>query len=153
MRGKITNRDRAMQIRDFSGLRWGNITPTDIDGLIEYHNKCYIVMEAKANGAELPYGQKLALTRMIDDCNKPSILFLCSHDTPIGTDIDMATTMVSELYFNGKWETIKPKPLKYMIDLFIDKYGESPPAINPIHAAGRSKMKQKSVSETAGNDV
>ena len=127
MRGEIYDRDRAAQIRDFSGLRWGNITPTDIDGLIEYHNTCYILMEAKYNGADIPFGQKLALTRMIDDWQKPAILFLCSHDTPIGTDIDMATTMVSEFYFNGEWKTVKERPLKYMIDLFIGKYGEGAP--------------------------
>jgi len=41
VRGKIEHRDRARQIRDFSNLRYGNITPTDIDGLIEYQNKCF----------------------------------------------------------------------------------------------------------------
>ena len=38
-RGVIQNRDRKKQIIDFSGLKYGKITPTDIDGLIEYKDK------------------------------------------------------------------------------------------------------------------
>ena len=39
LRGATTYKERAKQGRDFTGLRYGNITPTDIDGLIEYHGK------------------------------------------------------------------------------------------------------------------
>ena len=44
-RGVITNRARARQIRDFSGLQIGTITPTDLDGLIEFHDECFIFCE------------------------------------------------------------------------------------------------------------
>lgn len=37
-RGKIQNEEFARRIIDFSGMRYGNITPTDIDGVIEYHD-------------------------------------------------------------------------------------------------------------------
>ena len=33
-RGKIRNRECAGQLKDFSGLRFGKITPTDIDGFV-----------------------------------------------------------------------------------------------------------------------
>jgi hypothetical protein len=124
MRGEINNRDRAAQIRNFSGLRWKNITPTDIDGLIEYQNKCYIFIEAKYGNGELPFGQSLALTRLVDDLRKPSILFVAIHQTPIGQDIDMKTTLVSDFYFRGKWHKQNPIYLKNMIDRFIKKYGK-----------------------------
>lgn len=32
----IYNRDRMRQIIDYEGCKFGNIMPTDIDGLIEY---------------------------------------------------------------------------------------------------------------------
>lgn len=65
-RGKIENRNRARQIIDFSGLQYGKITPTDIDGLIEYHDKAILLLEFKYADAEMPRGQKVALERMCD---------------------------------------------------------------------------------------
>lgn len=66
-RGKIQYRERRKQLVDFSGIRIGNITPTDCDGLIEYHDKAYIIFEIKYRDAEVPHGQRLALQRSIDD--------------------------------------------------------------------------------------
>jgi len=31
IRGKVYNPGRAGQLKDFSGLRWGSMTPTDVD--------------------------------------------------------------------------------------------------------------------------
>jgi hypothetical protein len=42
LRGVIQNVGRKQQINDFSELRFGNITPTDMDGCIEYKDKAYI---------------------------------------------------------------------------------------------------------------
>jgi len=47
IRGVIKYRGRARQIIDFRGLTYGNITPTDIDGLIEYKDKCILLIEIK----------------------------------------------------------------------------------------------------------
>lgn len=107
-RGVIHNRERARQIRNFSGLRFQNITPTDIDGMIEYHNLCYVYMETKYKDAELPPGQRLALERQTDDLQKikPCICIVCSHDiTDPNQDIDMANTTVTEYRWNGAWRT------------------------------------------------
>jgi hypothetical protein len=124
MRGEIYDRERAAQIRNFSGLRWQNITPTDVDGLIEYHNKCYIFIEAKFGTGEVPFGQKLALTRLVDNLRKPAVLFVAAHQTPPGQDIDMKTTLVSDFYFRRRWRSQDPVYLKDMIDRFIKKYGK-----------------------------
>ena len=64
-RGSIQFPDRARQLIDFSGLRYNKITPTDIDGFIEYHDEAIVFMEFKYGNAELPYGQKLALERLL----------------------------------------------------------------------------------------
>lgn len=121
MRGKINNRQAAQQIRDFSGLRWKNITPTDIDGLIEYQGRGFIFIETKFGDAKLPYGQRLALARLVDGLSKPSICLITRHTTRPEDDIDMANSIVTEYYWHGKWTTTKPIKLKDAIDGFIRK--------------------------------
>lgn len=103
-RGLIRNRHRGTQCRDFSGLRFGNITPTDIDGLIEYRDKAYILIEVKYKDAELLYGQQLALERLCDDLQeqKPTLLIVASHEDD-EDDIDVAKSIVRRCRFKGKW--------------------------------------------------
>ena len=57
MESLVKYRERAKQIIDFTGLQWDTITPTDIDGLIEYKNKAMVFMEFKHNDAQMPKGQ------------------------------------------------------------------------------------------------
>lgn len=104
-RGVIRNRNYANQVRDFSGLRFNNITPTDIDGMIEYKNLCYVYIETKYDGAELPFGQKLALERQTDDMQKvkPTITIIASHNSE--GDIDVANTTVTQYRWKGEWRT------------------------------------------------
>jgi len=112
-RGTIHSRARAKQLRDFSGLLFGNITATDIDGLIEYHGKGYIGIETKLNGASLGFGQKLAFERLTDDLSragKPTIYIIASHDSDDpNEDIDVANAIVAEYRFKGKWRTLKSR--------------------------------------------
>lgn len=106
-RGAIQYRERAKQIIDFSGLRYGNITPTDIDGYIDFHNQLTILMEFKYGNAKLPYGQKLAYQRMIDDIEnsgKPAYLLVCSHNIENWQkDIPAAYTYVKGIYYKKNW--------------------------------------------------
>lgn len=112
-RGKITSPDRARQLRDFSGLRFGTITPTDIDGLgmvqlsvptiaglIEYHNKGYVIIELKLKGASVPGGQRLALERLHNDLSKAGKETLCIIAEHNAFDpeqpIDVARAIVTE---------------------------------------------------------
>lgn len=103
-RGVIRNRDFACQVKDFSGLRFGNITPTDIDGMIEYHNRAYVYIELKHLHTDLPHRQRLALERQCDDMGKvkPTLLVIASHVT--GGDIDVANTEVIEYRYCKKWK-------------------------------------------------
>jgi len=104
-RGVIRNRGFACQIKDFSGLRFGTITPTDIDGMIEYQNRAYVYIELKHQRAELPPGQKLAFQRQCDDMQKvkPTLFIIASHDTD--GDIDVANTEVVEYRYHKRWKT------------------------------------------------
>ena len=128
-RGSIQFRERRKQIIDFSGLRYGNITPTDCDGFIEYQNKAYVLFEIKYRDAKVPHGQSLALTRSVDDyvsAGKKALLIIAQHevDDP-NQDINAAKCSVRDFYFKGKWH--KPKDsitLKDAIDKFITYFKE-----------------------------
>lgn len=106
-RGAIRNRQFANRVRDFSGLRFGKITPTDIDGLIEYRGQGYVFIETKYKDAPLPSGQRLALERLCDDLQqvKPTLVIVASHETD--SDIDVAKTVVTEYRFKGAWRRRK----------------------------------------------
>ena len=124
-RGKIIHRERAKQINDFSGLRFDNITPTDIDGIIEYKGKKYIIIELKLVGAEeLPFGQKLALERMCDDfvsAGKEAVVLVGVHDTKPEEDVDVASCDVVLVRRNKKWRPPKMKiNIRQAIERFIE---------------------------------
>lgn len=123
-RGRIQNRNRKRQIISFEGIRYGNITPTDTDGLLEFNNEAWVGFEAKHGETPVPYGQKLAFERLNDDLEqtgKPCIFIIATHtvDDP-NDDIDAANTVVREYRFHKRW--IKPQKTyttKQMIDAFL----------------------------------
>lgn len=122
-RGKIQFRDRSRQIIDFSGLQYGNITPTDIDGLIEYKDKAYAIIEMKHRNAQMAYGQKIAIERMVNDFTvkgKLAAAFLCEHNVDDWkNDVVAKETIVRSCYFNGKWQNDGKRTLKTRLDAFI----------------------------------
>jgi len=122
-RGEIVNRNRAKQLRNFNGLRFGNITPTDIDGMIEYKNKCYVIMETKYADTPILYGQELALVRMCDDLHnagKPTIGIISSHQiSNPEEDIDMAETIVERFRYENKWHGGEGATTKDLVIRFL----------------------------------
>ena len=127
-RGVIKTREYGAQVRDYSRLRIGNITPTDLDMLIEYHDKCFVFAETKFKNMVLPGGQSLALERLCDACEragKPSILFVTTHNRGIGEDIDMDRTIITAYRYKFKWAV--PEEPVYLGDAvmsFIQKFGK-----------------------------
>ena len=122
-RGKIQNRERARQIIDFSGIRYGNITPTDLDGFFEKENRIFIFYEYKLPRAEMPEGQRLALMRLVDGLStagKSAVLFLCRHEEyDTNKDIDGEKARVEQIYWNNRWYkgsglTVKEQTDRYM---------------------------------------
>ena len=126
MDSKIENRRRARQIIDFANIHIGEKgMPTDCDGLIEYHDKAYVLFELKHGAKDVPLGQKLALVRMCDDfarVGKPAVFIVAEHDVDDPEiDIDAAACLVRKFYFCGTWYTPKKAvTLKEKIDSFIN---------------------------------
>ena len=125
MQSEIQNRQRARQIIDFKNIRIGaKGMPTDCDGLIEYHDKAYVLFEVKHGKKDVPFGQRLALERMCDDfakIRKPAVLIVAEHevDDP-DDDIDAAACIVRSFYFRRRWYLPSERiTLKDKIDSFI----------------------------------
>ena len=101
---RIKNPYYAKQLIDFQGLELdGGIYPTDIDALIEYHDTEYILLEVKFEKAKVPYGQRLAIQRMVDDftkAGKRAIALVAEHyDSDPRTPVIAANCRVRELYY------------------------------------------------------
>ena len=122
-RGKIQNRGRARQQIQFDGMRFGNITPTDIDGMFEYHDKAFVFYEVKHADAQMPYGQQIALERIADAIQsggKEATVFLCRHyvnDTEQG--IRLEDTIVTDFYYAGRWYHSQGRDAKEISESFI----------------------------------
>ena len=110
--GQIHFPERKKQLLDYSGLKLGNITPTDLDGLIEWHNEKYILIEVKYGNAPMPTGQKIALERMAADLHskgKNSIVLLAQHNVKdCAETVDFTKCTVREIYYPSlrKWLSI-----------------------------------------------
>lgn len=121
-RGKIFFEDRARQLNDFSGLRFDNITPTDIDGLMEYHDRGFTLLEGKYREAELPFGQRLALERLIKKLIGPAILIVYRHevDDPLQS-VDVSKCQATDVYFGQHgWLPLKKNKTTYeVINAFL----------------------------------
>ncbi len=129
-RGAIRDRGIAAQLRNFKGLRWGNITPTDIDGIVEFRDKAYVIFELKYGVAEVPYGQRLAIDRMCTDlekANKKVLGMIARHSTPAPGDIDAASACVVEIWdrkVDTHWRPpVKPLTVLEAINTFLQHNG------------------------------
>lgn len=123
VRGAIRNRGLAGQLRDFTGLRFGSITPTDIDGFLEFGDRLFIVFETKHAGRDLPNGQRLAIERLVDaiaESGREAIALIGEHDTR--GDIDFANCPLRKYRYQGKWrEPQSPTTFKQAVDYMRSK--------------------------------
>ena len=140
-RGKINNRRRAAQLRDFSGLRFDNITPTDIDLYLDFQDRLHVFVEFKFGDAQIMRGQELALERLVNGMNcesRTAIAMIAQHNHPPHEDIDAANTIVTRLYNGNGW--LKPKKiditLRQAIELMLKRAGFSHESPAPALSTG-----------------
>ena len=110
-RGKIKYLNRYKQLISYEGLvRHRNITPTDIDGFIDYNGCAFFYIEGKHedkyNNGGLDFGQKRAIENLVNSNTQAghtaaAIVFThtCNSD-----EVIMAEKQpVREVYFQKKW--------------------------------------------------
>jgi hypothetical protein len=111
--GRLNNKERYFQETDYSGLRVGNMTPTDLDGLLEYSNIAYMFFEVKYVGKSMPAGQKLALEHLAMDltrAGKKTVVLIVEHEIENTNDIiPVGDCNVREVLFGcqGFWRVPK----------------------------------------------
>lgn len=121
-RGKLRNKAFATIPTDFSGVRFGNITPMDIDAFIEYKNNCFVVVEIKHLNKALDYGAGLALTRLVDclSLNKSALLIHCTWHQLTDDCINLEYCVVARYYYLGEWRQLKtPMNCRQLIERFL----------------------------------
>ena len=106
-RGVIQHRARNQQIADMSGLRYEKITPTDLDGFMDFGDRLFVFIEGKFVATPVMYGQQLAIDRLCDATNNPpkrySFAIIADHNSPCDEDIDFANMTVRTIRQNCKW--------------------------------------------------
>lgn len=106
-RGKIRNEAYASILKNFTGLRrHRNITPTDIDGILEYNGKAFIILEGKFGNTQMPHGQQKcfeSICNAIESGGKNACCIVFSHLAKPGDQIDVSTCIVTKVYFENKW--------------------------------------------------
>ena len=121
--GKIRYPARSSQLIDFSGIRYGNATPSNVDGLLELDGKLFVILEYKHRSAqEIPRGQRLMIERLTDQLGSGicySVAVVGVHDSPVGAEIDGANAMASEVRWRGKWHSLGGK--KFTVRQCVDR--------------------------------
>lgn len=126
-RGVIKNRERARQIIDYGGIIYKKITPTDIDGFLEFSNVLFIFFELKLRGTPVLHGQRLALQRLASCCNageKTGVAIVADHDVhDTEQDIYAAECDVREYWWDERWMNPREKiTLKKAVGRLYGRY-------------------------------
>lgn len=107
-RGKIRFVDRYKQLISYEGMmRRRKITPTDIDGMIDYNGICFVYIEGKHRDAPMEYGQQKAIEHMVDSHVKaghPSCAIVFRHDCDADTIIMAKDQYVDKIYYQYEWK-------------------------------------------------
>ena len=133
-RGKIVNRLRAQQQIDFSSIRipGTRITPTNVDGLMDYHDIAWIGIEVKYSSEPVQPGQRIAFERLVQDLKhggekeKPVLFIIADHSvTEVTEDVDAGRAIVRAFTMTGtKWRYPAEEgwsvSVKDLVDDFLD---------------------------------
>jgi hypothetical protein len=104
-------------------------SPTDVDLEFEFRNQIYIRVEYKKEGNEMPDGQNLTFTRVVDGLHAGTYqncayLLLAEHNIPDETDICAANdAYVTKIYYKGNWKPLEsPISVGKMFELLFEKH-------------------------------
>lgn len=125
-RGSYNHTKMGRQLLRFDGLSWGNVTPMDIDGLIEWKDKKRVLIEIKMKGVKVLTGERLALERMADDfanVGKESLVIIADHTVfDAKEDVQVRDCIVREIYYTKEkyWrQTKKLMTVQTLLDYFL----------------------------------
>lgn len=126
-RGEIKYLRRYKQLNSFKNLRLRrNITPTDIDGFIDYNGNAFVYLEGKLENCGTKEGQLKGLERAVDSHTKagnPSITIIYEYNEKPEDLIDVGNKYVKMIYFKYMWYPPEGElPCKYIVKQIIEAF-------------------------------
>ena len=106
----LKNREHASQLKIFAGLKWGQISPTDIDAFLDFCDRLFVFIEVKHGTNMPPTGQRLALERICDACERDGRLvavLVAAHSSD--SDIQVKDLPVIKYRWQRQWITPKER--------------------------------------------
>lgn len=110
---------------DFSGMRFGNAQPSDIDMVFIGKNDTLVIGEIKNERGELKYGQRKLIEKYVDNWKRDAIAIFVKHDRYVqdgDTYVDVSRCEVVEYYYHKKWHIPRHYTTAYDV---IEKYAYS----------------------------
>ena len=129
IRGVIKNLKRYKQLLSFEGLKFErNITPTDLDAIIDFASKEWVLIEYKTEGNPVLRGQRIAISSLLEHQAKSGIKALgiiATHNYPSHEIIDGAQCLVIEVWTQRKgWQQPRQqRTVRETIDFWRDWIG------------------------------
>lgn len=121
----LRNREFASQLKIFAGMKWGRISPTDIDGFLDFGDRLFVFIEVKHGKSMPPTGQRIALERLCDACeskNRASVAIVATHST--SDDIHIKDLPVHSYRWRRKWRIPASQiTVHKAIDIFLGMSG------------------------------
>ena len=139
-RGLITHMARAKQVIIWPNMRWGSVTPTDIDSYLEFDGRVFVFIEVKLRGVELQTGQELAFVRLGDVCadaNRHSLLVVSEHRTQTHEIVVLGDTSVRRYCIDASGWVHPPSLMTtlHLVAWFVKEYAGrdlTPPEIGRL---------------------
>lgn len=112
MESLIRHPKRASQVLDFTGLLPTPYAPTDIDGLVEWKDKAYVIIECKYGEKKMSIGQKIAIERMVKDfkkAGKRAVAIVVEHDVDnMQQSVMVKDQIVRQVYYDNQQQWRNP---------------------------------------------
>jgi len=125
-RGSYNHKAMGKQLLCFDGIDYGgNITPMDIDGLIEWHDQKRVLLEIKLQGVKVLTGERVALERMVKDfarVGKESIAIIADHKVfQTYKDVYVRDCIVREIY-HSREQVWRPTKRMMTVGTLLDSF-------------------------------
>ena len=136
-RGTYQFEEYGKRLISFEGMNFRgstgkvNVTPTDIDGFIQFDiGNIFIFVEFKYGAPRVPDGQARALNALVDAINGHAIWVIATHHNSDFTQPVIAAEAVVHRYYSNSfdekgWNVLANKmKLKQFIDFYLNKLNE-----------------------------
>lgn len=152
--GVIQNEKRLNQKVVFRKLSYkvtdGDVTsiqsPTDVELEFEFANEIYIRVEYKVKGNEMPVGQQITFTRVINALQKGgyknAYLIIAEHEVPAEQDICAADdAFVTKIYHKNQWSSIDGWSVRNVFESIFEKHNIPLQQIDEYQKQNQQKLR------------